>query len=156
MKVSINNSNHLDEFIRLNEEWISRHFSLEKTDIDLAKNPHSIIDNGGYVFSLVSKNKVLGVCALFYDGFGIYELARMAVSTDHQKKGYADLLLKSVFETLADKNVKKLYLVSNTKLIPAITLYKKHGFITVYEGPHPVYLRANIIMEYPVEKLDLT
>jgi hypothetical protein len=44
-------------------------------------------------------------------------------------------------------DAKKVYLVSNTKLASAIGLYKKYGFQTVSEGQHPIYSRANIVME---------
>ncbi len=149
MKIVENDDKYLDDFIRLNEEWILKYFKIELFDLELAKNPHKIIDCGGYVFSLISGNDVLGVCALYNMGEGIYELARMAVLPAHQKKGYADLLLEYALKKIKAINAIKLYLVSNTALKPAILLYKKHGFITVYEGVHPVYSRANIIMEYP-------
>jgi ribosomal protein S18 acetylase RimI-like enzyme len=39
-----------------------------------------------------------------------------------------------------------VYLLSNKKLIPAISLYRKHGFTAVSEGPHAVYSRCDIVM----------
>jgi putative acetyltransferase len=40
-----------------------------------------------------------------------------------------------------------VHLCSNTILGPAIGLYRKHGFTTRTVGQHPVYTRANIVME---------
>jgi putative acetyltransferase len=147
MNIIENSKDHLDDFIRLNEEWISQYFQIEETDRKLAAHPYQIVENGGYIFCLVSESEVLGVCALFNDGNGIYELARMAVSPAHHGKGYSNLLIEHCFLKLKAIQAGGVYLVSNTKLVAAISLYKKHGFQTVSEGPHPVYSRANIVME---------
>jgi putative acetyltransferase len=147
MNIIENSKDHLSDFIRLNEEWISQYFEIEETDRKLAARPYQIVENGGYIFCLVSGNEVLGVCALFNDGNGIYELARMAVSPVHQGKGYSNLLIEHCLAKLEAIKAREVYLVSNTKLVAAIGLYKKYGFQTVSEGPHPVYSRANIVME---------
>ena len=147
MKIHENNKDHLNDFIKLNEEWITMHFSLEEADKKLAKNPSIIIDEKGYIFSVVIENEVIGVCALFNEGKGIFELARMAVSAKYQGKGIGKELIKKCILKSQLINAKKVYLVSNTKLEPAIRLYKKHGFVTVQTGQHPVYARANIVME---------
>lgn len=142
-----NSKEHLQDFIRLNEEWISHYFKIEETDKKLAANPYQVVDNGGFLFFLMSDNEVLGVCALFNEGDGVYELARMAVSPKHQGKAYSKQLMEHCINKLKTLRAKKVYLVSNTKLEAAIHLYKKFGFQTVSEGPHPVYSRANIVME---------
>ena len=136
----------MDDFVHLNEEWISTYLEVEAVDRALAENPFKIIEDGGYIFSLVSNNRVLGVCSLFYEGEGVFELARMAVSPDSQGKGYGNQLIEAALSKLSDIGAKRVYLVSNTKLKPAIELYKKYGFMTISEGQHPVYSRANIIM----------
>lgn len=147
MKIFENNKNHLLEFISLNEEWISKYFKLEDVDTELSKNPHVVIDDGGYIFSLVDGSEVIGVCALFCDGNDVFELARMAVSSSHQGKGYGKILIEACLTKLNEIGAKKVYVVSNTKLEPAISLYKKYGFVTKFEGVHPIYARANIVME---------
>jgi putative acetyltransferase len=94
MNIIENSKDHLSDFIRLNEEWISQYFQIEEADRKLAAHPYQIVENGGYIFCLVSDNEVLGVCALFNDGNGMYELARMAVSPVHHGKGYSNLLIE--------------------------------------------------------------
>lgn len=150
MEVLENQRSLLDEFIRLNEEWIRQYFEIEEIDSALAENPAKIIEDGGYIFSLVSNGIVLGVCALFNTGGGEYELARMAVSPGSQGKGYGNTLIEFALQKLNDIGANEVYLVSNTKLKAAIALYKKYGFCTVSEGPHPVYARANIVMRRKV------
>jgi len=147
MKIHENNIEHLSDFIRLNEEWITKHFSIEEEDRKLATNPSKVIKNSGYIFSIVLENKVVGVCALFNEGDGVYELARMAVSPLFQGKGLGKELINSCILKAKLINAKKIYLISNTKLKAAIGLYKKSGFVTIQTGQHPVYSRANITME---------
>jgi len=146
MDIIENNRKYLTDFIGLNEEWISSNFTLEEADHALAENPGKVIDDGGYIFSLLLDNQVVGVCALFNEGNGIFELARMAVSPAHQGKGYASLLIEACLNKIKMLRASKVYLVSNTKLEAAISLYKKYQFKTVSEGQHPLYARANIVM----------
>lgn len=148
MEIHENNKNHLNEFIQLNEAWIKKHFKIESSDIALSNNPSCIIENGGFIFSLVVNNSVVGVCALFHEGHDTYELARMAVTEEHQGKGYGKALINKCIEKAKELNAKKLYLISNTKLKPAISLYEKSGFKCKKLGQHPVYSRANIEMQY--------
>jgi GNAT superfamily N-acetyltransferase len=142
-----NNRDYLSDFIRLNEEWISSYFEVEDVDKKLAENPGQVFDDGGYIFTVIENDEVVGVCALFREKAGIFELARMAVPPRHQGKGYGDVLMDACLSKLGEIHAKKAYIVSNTKLEAAISLYKKHGFETTVLGEHPVYSRANIVLE---------
>jgi GNAT superfamily N-acetyltransferase len=147
MPIEIDNKNHCAEFIRLNELWIKEHFSLEETDRELAKDPYRIVRDGGHILSLVIDDRVVGVCALFRGSPKRYELARMAVDPRARGHGFGDVLMRAAIELARKDGADTLYLLSNTVLSPAIALYRKHGFRTVNEGPHPVYARCNIVME---------
>jgi len=146
LEIVENESKYLNDFIRLNEEWIISYFQLEDIDRKLAENPQKVIDDGGYIYSLVLNNEVVGVCALFNEGNNVYELARMAVSPKHQGKGYGEKLINVCLSKAKEIKASKVYLVSNTKLETAIALYTKHGFESVTKEQHPVYSRANITM----------
>jgi putative acetyltransferase len=145
--ILINDRRYLGDFIRLNEEWITRYFKLEAPDHELVRNPGKIIDEGGYIFGLMVDDTVVGVCALFNDGNGVYQLARMAVSPANQGKGYGDKLTHTVLEHLRSIEAVRVYLLSNTKLEAAIGLYRKHGFNLRSLGQHAVYARSDITME---------
>lgn len=147
MKIVENKKEYLKDFIQLNEEWIQKYFEIEQIDIELAENPYKIIEEGGYIFSIIENKNVIGVCALINNTNGVYELVRMAVSNQYQGKGYGSLLIEACLSKLKDISAKKVHLVSNTKLETAISLYKKYGFSTVSIGQHPIYKRANIEME---------
>lgn len=143
----INNKSHYKDFIDLNELWITEYFTLEQGDIALAKNPDEVVDKGGYILSLLENDTVIGVCALFNKDYEGYELARLAVDERYRKKGHGDTLIKAALAVLKNNGIKKVNLMSNTKLSDALSLYRKNGFQTVSEGVHPVYSRCNILME---------
>ncbi|MGB7814806.1 MAG: GNAT family N-acetyltransferase [Methylotenera sp.] len=145
--VLVNEKQYLTDFIQLNEAWITHYFKLEDADRALAGNPAKIIEDGGYIFSLIEDGQVVGVCALFKDDDADFQLARMAVKNEHQGKGYGDALLIAAIAKLREIKASRVYLLSNTILIPAINLYKKYGFTVFSMGQHPVYARCDIVME---------
>lgn len=147
MKVETNNIAHLPEFVRLNELWISEHFSLEDADKALAANPAKVIENGGFVFSLASDGQVVGVCALFKETPERFQLARMAIEPNSRGNGYGRMLMEHALNHAKSNGATSVYLLSNTALETAISLYRHYGFITVSTGQDPVYARCNIVME---------
>ena len=147
MHVETNNAAHFGDFIRLNELWISEYFSIEEADRELAANPGKVVSDGGYIFSLLDDERVVGVCALFQESPQRYQLARMAVEPAARGKGYGNRLIEHALAHLKTLGASSVFLLSNTVLQRAISLYKKHGFVTVSTGTHPVYARCNIVME---------
>jgi len=131
----------------ISSSWIETYFSLEPQDVELAANPAGVIDNGGYIFTLTVDDEVIGACALFKEPDDVYEIARMAVSPAQQGNGHGSTLMKACLDKLRAVKAKKAYIVSHTKLESAIALYKKHGFETAHLGKHPVYQRADIVLE---------
>jgi GNAT superfamily N-acetyltransferase len=147
MAVELDNEDDCAEFIRLNELWIEEHFALEDADRQLAADPYKIVRNGGHILSLKNDGRIVGVCALFRESQTRFELARMAVDPTERGKGYGDALMRAAIAQARARGAATICLLSNTVLEPAIGLYRKHGFRTVIEGPHPLYARCNIVME---------
>jgi ribosomal protein S18 acetylase RimI-like enzyme len=79
-----------------------------------------------------------------------YELAKMAVDPSCQGRGYANLLMESAIAWARAQGAHAITLLSNTKLVPAIKLYEKYGFVTVHLGPHAHYKRTDIEMRLPL------
>jgi DNA-binding MarR family transcriptional regulator/GNAT superfamily N-acetyltransferase len=139
---------HQSAFKALNIEWIQKYFKVEPEDLKSLDNPDSyILDKGGAIFVALYEGEALGVCAMVkmddpdYD----YELAKMAVSPKAQGKGMGHLLGKAILAEAEKRGARNVYLESNTKLTPAINLYKKLGFDLV-PGRETPYERCNIQM----------
>ena len=137
------------DFARLNYEWIDRYFRVEPHDRATLDDPiTSIIEPGGEIFFAVNADgRVAGTVALIPDGQDRVELAKMAVSSDFQRNGIGDRLMRACLEYARQKGKSSIFLLSNTKLIPAINLYRKYGFVETDPPERATYERVNIWME---------
>ena len=135
------------DFERLNREWIEKHFSLETPDLDLFRNPRAaIVDAGGEIFFLVEGGQVLGTCAMIPQGPGELELGKMAVAPAARGRGFGDLLIEAAVAFARIAGARRVVLLTNSLLVPAIRLYEKHGFCHV-PLEQSGYSRADVKME---------
>jgi len=88
----------------------------------------------------------VGTCAVIKTGQAEYELAKMAVSPKYQGRKIGNALMDAAIAKTKELGGTRIWLGSNTKLTPAITLYKKYGFKEFQAAASP-YTRANIHME---------
>lgn len=137
-------------FYELNRKWIELYWELEPHDIEVLENPEKyILEKGGHIFVALYNGFPVGVCALCsmpeesaYD----FELAKLAVSNSIQRKGIGRKLCDAVIDKARELGGEMLFLESNTRLKPAIALYRKLGFRELPEY-HPAYARGDIQME---------
>lgn len=147
MKIHENNPEHFKAFIALNQNWIEEYFELEPVDLELARDPSKVIREGGTIFTLCVEDEVVATCALFKSSATEYELARMATKKSVRGKGYGRQVLNRAIEKARSLGATKIFLVSNTRLHPALHLYESVGFKTTHIGQDPFYRRADIRME---------
>ena len=135
------------EFVKsLNIEWLEKYASVEPNDIVQLSNPQSeIIDKGGLIFYALYENEIVGTVTLMKKGPAVYELSKMAVTEKFKGLTIGNKLVDFCITKARELGAGKLVLFSNTKLEPAIHLYKKFGFVEVSLGD-TVYKRANIKM----------
>lgn len=140
---------HQDAFRSLNEAWITKYFKMEEMDhISLDHPKEYILDKGGYIAVALLGDQIVGVCALIpsqKEGYD-FELAKMGVSENAQGKGIGKSLGLHIIEKARALGAKKLYLESNRVLKPALSLYKKLGFVEMVGIASP-YERSDIQME---------
>ncbi|MGA0559553.1 bifunctional helix-turn-helix transcriptional regulator/GNAT family N-acetyltransferase [Larkinella sp. VNQ87] len=134
-------------FKTLNLAWIEKYFTVEEPDIKSLSNPEGyILANGGRVFFARYQNEIVGTCALLKESDAVYELVKMAVAPEAQGKQIGRKLCQHAIEVAHQLGAKRVYLESNTRLAPALALYKKVGFYKVESTSSP-YQRANIKMQ---------
>jgi DNA-binding MarR family transcriptional regulator/GNAT superfamily N-acetyltransferase len=148
------------DFRKLNEEWITKYFRMEEADYRSLDHPEEyILSRGGHIYIALYKGEPVGTCAIIRqsaDPAGkseapssdapVFELAKMAVSPLTQGMGIGMLLGQACIEKARALGAKKVYLESNTRLKPAISLYHKLGFNKIAGPPSP-YERSDIQME---------
>jgi len=132
---------------KLNYEWLEKYFYIEPNDALQLSNPkEEIIDKGGHIFYVKSGEEIIGTATLLKKSAKVYEVAKMAITADFQGKGIANILMKHCIESARKLQATRLILFSNTKLVPAIRLYKKFGFTEVPLTDF-LYARSDIKME---------
>jgi putative acetyltransferase len=139
-------------FERLNRQWIETYFILEPSDREILGDPgRRIVDRGGQVFFVLERGQVQGTCAVLRHSAEECEIAKMAVEPSARGRGYGDLLMNACVAFAREIGSRRIIIVSNTVLEPAIRLYRKHGFIQVPLASDPRYRRANIRLELDLD-----
>lgn len=141
-------SDELKEHMRtLNYEWLEEYFYVEEGDkISLSDPKKYIIDKGGFVFFAKNADEIVGTASLIKKTDQVFELGKMAVAKSARGLGIGKVLMEHCLELARQKQIETLILYSNTKLEPAIHLYRKYGFEEIELEPG-VYERGNIKMQ---------
>lgn len=137
---------HQPWFEKFNRDWIEKFFWMEPVDFEVLQNPEEhIISKGGFIFMAQLGSELVGTVALKFVSDGIYEFTKMAVIGKYQGMRIGKELSIVAIEKAKELGADKIILYSNTKLISAIALYRKLGFVEVaLDGP---YKRSDIKME---------
>lgn len=107
------------------------------------ENPENyILDKGGKIFFARYGNEIIGTVALIKCSETVYEMAKMAVKPAFRGLGAGEKLGIHLIEAAKKAGCARLFLESNRQLTPALTLYKKLGFVEVPIG-ETLYSRAN-------------
>lgn len=135
-------------FDRLNRAWLVAGGFLEPLDETYLADPHGkIVAPGGNVFFALDGTTVLGTAAAIPHPGGIIELAKLAVAPEAQGRGLGRCLVRAVLAFAEQRSAKRVVLTSNTRLLPAMALYRSLGF---QERPCPPgfgYETADVYME---------
>lgn len=136
-----------EKFKQLNYEWIDRDFTIEEEDRVTLEDPQGkILAPGGAILLAISDGEVVGTCGLVKKDSSTLELVKMAVATTAREINVGWKLGNAILGKARSLGAEKVFVESNTKLKPAINLYRKLGFEKVIGAPSP-YQRCNIQME---------
>lgn len=155
MKVVPYEKKYKNAFIEMNKEWISNMFRIEQHDIEMLNNIDRSIEAGAQIFFAVDDNdEVLACCMIAPLKNGEWELEKFCAKGMYTGSGAGTACLKACIDYAKKKNASKIVIVTNTKCVQAIHLYKKFGFVEcpVDEEKFP-YERANIAFEQSMTEL---
>ncbi|ROH98894.1 GNAT family N-acetyltransferase [Chryseobacterium sp. G0240] len=120
-----------EAFKALNEEWIKKFFVMESGDYKLLDHPEEeILHKGGHIVFALLNGEAVGTCALVKTENEplVFELSKMAVSPKAQGKKIGYLLGNSLIDKARELKAEKVFLETNSILVPAVKLYEKLGF----------------------------
>lgn len=136
-------------FKSLNEEWITRLFTLEDEDRRILNDPQAeIIDRGGSVLLARINGRAIGCVALVPGLPGVFELGKMSVAPGLRNQGIGRKIVVAAIDEARRIGADSIFLGSSTRLPAAVHLYESVGFSRVTReqlGPLP-YARADIFM----------
>ena len=139
---------YANDFKQLNIEWVQEYFVIEAYgEYQLSHPMQEIIDKGGFIFLAMDNERIIGTVALMKETDGSFELTKMSVTKDSQGKGVSKLLMDVCVKSAKEKKWDRLFLYSNTLLVPAIQLYRRYGFMEIPAELNSHYTRTNIKME---------
>ena len=125
-----------------------QYFVIEAYDeYQLSHPKEEILDKGGHIFLAKDKEQIIGTVALMKETDISFELTKMSVTRDNQGKGVSKLLMDACVNLAKEKKWDRLFLYSNTILVPAIQLYRRYGFREIPLETQSHYSRTNIKME---------
>ncbi len=111
------------DILSLDEENFSNNFD-EKFYLEYIKNQRVIV---------AEKENIIVGYVLFNQILDEAEIYKIVVSKDFRKKQIAFKIVEFLLDELKKNNVKKIFLEVRKSNIPAISLYKKCGFIDIRE-----------------------
>lgn len=137
---------HAEAFRELNLAWIRKHFTVEERDArDLGDPATHILAPGGHIFMAELKDQAVGTCALLHEGDGVFELAKMTVAESVRGLGVGRALGEAAIAFARSIRARRVELLTNSSLVPAISLYRALGFVNVPLG-ETEYARADVHM----------
>lgn len=135
-------------FARLNRQWIEGLFAMEPADEKILAGPErEVITPGGQIFFARVGDEIVGTAAALVHSPGVFELAKMAVAPERQGRGIGQLLGQAVIDFARGSGARRLFLLTNSRLAPAIRLYERLGFAHRALPPDTRYTRADVYME---------
>jgi N-acetylglutamate synthase and related acetyltransferases len=154
MRIAPFEPRHAEAWRRLNEAWISKHFTIEAKDREVLDDPvGKIIDKGGRIFMAeAAGGEAIGCVALIPMADGGFEVAKMTVAETARGTGLGRQLMQICIEAASAAGAPRLYLETNSSLAPALSLYRAMGFTDLDPAMRPPsdYARCDVWMERPL------
>ena len=143
---------HGAAFYALNRAWLDEHGLYEPPDeVQLADPEGEIIAPGGALFIAVRDGEVLGTAAVVPHGVGEVELAKLTVSESARGLGLGRRLVETCLEHARRMGVRRVTLVSSTKLGAALRLYESLGFVHQPSPAVQPYATADVFMLHELQ-----
>lgn len=149
MKVIEYQDKYKKDFIALNVAWIEKYFTIEDADREILEHVDEELEKGAMVFFAVENDKVLATCMALPEGNDIWEICKLAADENYEGHGAGSAVFKACMDYSIAHGAKKLTLISNHILKPALHIYEKFGFKQI-KVDRTEYERCDVQCEYIV------
>lgn len=138
-------------FIDFNTDWIVSNFGfLEKHDKEMFDKIDEEIKNGSMIFFAVENEIPLACCMSMPMQNDTWEICKLGSNKKVGHKGAGERVFKAAMDWALERGAKRLFLISNSKLKPALHIYEKYGFREIKLDDYE-YVRGDIAFEYIVK-----
>ena len=121
-----------ENYIDLSVEWLEKYVRVEAADIEILYHPHeAVLDRGGMIFFASEEGKNIGTITVMRQSDTVCELAKLAVTEACKGRHIGQLLMEFALQYAREQRYQKAILFTNSRLLPAISLYEKLGFALV-------------------------
>ncbi len=144
---------HAPVFDRLNRAWIEDYFTIEPIDELVLSQPEKmIIAPGGEIWFAQHAGAVIGTAAILNFAPGVFEFTKLGVDEKARGLGVARALLRHCTQRARERGAHTLKIFTNTRLVPACTLYRSEGFteIAMSAEERARYVRGDVLFEMPL------
>ena len=148
MKIISFTEKYRQDFIDINTDWIVSNFgSLEEHDIEAFKKIDEQMQAGAMIFFAIENDTVLATCMAMPMEATTWEICKVGENKNVPHKGAGSAVFEASMKWAINHGAERLFIVTNTKLKPALHIYEKYGFKEIKLTDYR-YTRGNIALEY--------
>lgn len=147
MRIIEYDSRYKNSFIEFNTDWIVDNFGcLENEDIETFEKMDEELENGAMIYFAIENDVPLATCMAKPINEETWEICKLASNKHREHKGCGSAVFEAAIQWAIKHGAKKLFLLSNRKLKPAIHIYEKYGFKEIKLNDYE-YIRGDIAFE---------
>ncbi|MBO6178763.1 MAG: GNAT family N-acetyltransferase [Selenomonadaceae bacterium] len=147
MKIIEYDPKYKQDFIDFNTAWIVDNFGfLEDEDRETFEKIDEELKTGAMIYFAVDNGVALATCMAKPMTDGTWEICKFASNKNVSHKGCGSKVFEAAMKWATDHGAKRLFMISNSKLKPAIHIYEKYGFKEIKLDNYE-YIRGDVAFE---------
>ena len=129
MKIIQYENRYAEDFKRLNVSWIKKYFNdIESADLEIFDHIEQWLEKGSMIYFAVENDIVYATCMIIPLDGEVWEICKLAADDRYKGKGAGNAVFQACTDYAIKKGAKKITLISNHILKPALHIYEKNGF----------------------------
>lgn len=129
MKVIPFEEKYRQDFIDFNTEWIISNFGfLEEHDKETFEKIDDEMKLGAMIFFAVENDVALATCMAMPMQGTTWEICKLGSNKNVPHKGAGSAVFEAAMKWALNHGAERLFILSNSKLKPALHIYRKYGF----------------------------